>query len=140
MCRKSCTFLILMLLVPVAASALQIRWSSGTSDLRLETATRCTLLVASGDGSPLPAEWRLVWATESNALPPLLVQTEPLGGTDTARVCTVDLATSSLQALAHDLTVTFCSAGTTTGAFARYAFDIPAGTRVDCPHSSDQRS
>ena len=59
-------FLFLLLLIPRASSAIELRWSSGASELTFASATRCTLVVQadSVEGS-LPSEWRLLWVTDS---------------------------------------------------------------------------
>src|SRR5262245_60462942 len=61
--RLASMLAIAALVLPCSARAIQLHWSSGTTDLTFSVATRCTLVVESdaGEGG-LPAEWRLLWA------------------------------------------------------------------------------
>src|SRR5262249_26958662 len=64
--RRNSWVLLLTLLVPHASSALQLRWSSGATDLSFSSATRCTLVVqADSAETRLPSEWRLLWVADS---------------------------------------------------------------------------
>src|SRR5215212_9534159 len=61
--------LLLMVLLPHTASAFQLRWSNGSTDLTFESATRCTLVVQADSAEvALPSEWRLQWVADSLAM------------------------------------------------------------------------
>src|SRR5213083_776043 len=56
-------------LVPGVSSALQLRWSSGPTDLTFATASRCTLVVqADSAEAMLPDQWQLLWLADSSGV------------------------------------------------------------------------
>ncbi len=65
--RRIPLFSVLCLaIVPAAAQAIQLHWSSGAVNLTFTEATRCTLVVQADSAEvTLPAEWQLLWVADS---------------------------------------------------------------------------
>lgn len=119
--------LLVMLLLPHTASALQLRWSNGSTDLGFESAARCTLVVQADSAEvTLPSEWRLQWVADSLAIQ--FVAMDSLGACllDQAQVSRIDVPATSADSAAHQITAQFCSAGEPAVA-ALQVVDLPAG-------------
>ena len=65
--RRACWSLALSIIAfPNTCSAIQLHWSSGSTDLTLSEATRCTLVVQADEAEGrLPVQWRLLWTADS---------------------------------------------------------------------------
>jgi hypothetical protein len=60
------TPLVLVIAVGSAAPAVatSLHWSGGSTDLALQAAAPCTLLVTRSPGESWPPEWHLIWVAE----------------------------------------------------------------------------
>lgn len=115
--------LLLMLLVPCTSSALQLRWSSGATDLSLTSATRCTLVVqADASEGRLPAEWRLLCVTDSCEIQLLLQACEQ----DVAQLASISSPPSLARLAENRVDAQFCSSGSGAVSTAWYVFDMSA--------------
>ena len=86
--------LLMLLLVARPSSALQLRWSSGASDLSFAAATRCTLVVqADPEEGSLPPQWRLLYVVENCDLCPVPIAPETGCQQSVAEVTSVDMPT-----------------------------------------------
>ena len=69
--RGTYRYALLALLVSVAgpAAALQLHWSTASTELTFTSATRCTLVIqADAAEGRLPPEWRLLWVADSSSI------------------------------------------------------------------------
>ena len=118
--------LLVMLLLPHAASALQLRWSNGSTDLGFESATRCTLVVqVTSAGATLPAEWRLQWVADSLGIQFVAMDSLDACLLDQAQVTGIDPPATSADSAAHQVTAHFCSEGD-PATVALQVIDLPA--------------
>jgi len=121
--------LVLMLLLPTESSALQLRWSSGTTDLTFTAATRCTLVVqADSAEAVLPGEWRLLWLADSSGVN--FVATDSAAGCQvtTAQVSAIEPPATAADSAANQITAHFCSSGEDRATEARWILDQPGGS------------
>lgn len=128
---RSAWLLALALLIPGESAALQLRWSTGASDVVATTATRCTLVVQadSSEGGGLPAEWRLLWVADSLSVQFVSEDTSLACAEDEARTSTIDGPASSGDLAANLITAHFCSDGSSSALVARHIVDLPANGR-----------
>jgi hypothetical protein len=120
--------LALSIAFPSAAHSLDLVWSSGSRDIVVESASRCTLLVRTdGVGEQLPGEWRLVWTATADSSEPLAFLTGP-PTSGIADVCTVAGGPTVEHMLAGVDTVFHCSPDQQgRAAVARYVLQIAGG-------------
>jgi hypothetical protein len=119
-----------LLLVPTAAFAIQLRWSSGTDTLTSTEAIRCTLLVnPSGEEQALPAEWTLTWVADGVS-PVFVVPDPPMCTSETAHVFAIDHPGTAADSAANLLTAHFCSVSSGIGVAAVMILDLPQGIRA----------
>jgi hypothetical protein len=118
-----------MLLVPGSSSALQLRWSTGSSELAFISATRCTLVVQADLAEDrLPAEWRLLWVADGLSIQFIAADSLEACLLDEAQVSRIDAPTTAADSAANLLTAYFCSdGGPAIG--AQQVVDLPAGGR-----------
>jgi len=118
------------LLMPLSANALQLRWSTGETELTFESARLCTLVVEADETlGQVPYEWRVLWATDGCPLRPLTKNPQLQGDGNKADVCGVEWPKSASEVAANMSTAHFCSDGTDPATTARVVFDIPGGCR-----------
>jgi hypothetical protein len=119
----------MLLFIPRPASAIELRWISGATNLEFTQAARCTLVVASGSSeTSLPGEWRLLWLADSAGVQ--FVADSLLACTiDTARVSTIAPPATPADSAANLATAEFCAANGTTAATAYYVLDQPGGSQ-----------
>lgn len=118
--------LLLMLLVPGTSSALQLRWSTGATDLGFASATRCTLVVeADSAETRLPSEWRLLWVADSLAIQFVAMDSLEACLLDEAQVSRIDGPATAADSAANQITAHFCSEGSPT-TIAQQILDLPA--------------
>lgn len=119
-----------LLLIPQTASPLQLRWSSGASDLTFSEATRCTLVVQADLGeSRLPPEWRLVWTADSAGINPVPLAPGASCADDVAEVTSVSLPSTAAEIAENLLTARYCSASSQPATTAWFVLDLPGGKR-----------
>jgi hypothetical protein len=118
--------LLLMLLFPHTSSALQLRWSNGSTDLNFTSATRCTLVVqAESAERRLPAEWRLLWIADSLSIQFVAMDSLAACLLDEAQVSRLDAPATAAESAANQITAHFCSEGS-PAAIAQQLVDLPA--------------
>ena len=119
--------LLVMLLLPHTASALQLRWSNGSTDFSFESATRCTLVVqADSAEATLPSEWRLQWVADSLGMQFVAMDSLEACLLSEAQVSGIEGPATSADSAAHQVTAHFCSAGHPAMA-ALQVVDLPTG-------------
>lgn len=122
--------LALMLLFPGTSFALQLRWSTGSTDLSFTSATRCTLVVrADSTEVTLPGEWRLLWLADSSGVNVVAVDSSAACQATTAQVSTVEVPTTTADSAANQITARFCSAGQGRATEARFILDQAVGSK-----------
>jgi len=122
--------LVLMLLVPYTSTALQLRWSTGSTELSFTSATRCTLVVqADSAEGRLPAEWRLLWVADSSSIQFAATGSLEACLLDEAQVSRIDGPTTAADSAANQITAHFCSDESNTATVAQQVVDLPAGGR-----------
>jgi hypothetical protein len=120
--------LALSVALPTAAYSFEMVWSSGSSNIVVQSASRCTLLVrANGVGERLPSEWRLVWTATADSIEPLAFLTgTPTSGI--ADVCTLAGGPTIEHMLAGVDTMLHCDPVPGERAtVARYVLQVAAG-------------
>ncbi len=127
--RRRLLFLIALalLLVPSAASAIQLHWSSGSSAISFTAATRCTLVVqADSAEASLPNQWRLLWAADSSGVQFVAVDSALACQADTAKVSSIDGPGTPEDSSANLITAHFCSDPSSGATLAYYQLDLAA--------------
>src|SRR6266487_3881283 len=117
---------LMLMLAPRPASALQLRWNSGATDLNFTSAIRCTLVVqADVNEGKLPASWRLIWVASGCSIQPIAL--DPLAAClgDIAQVDAVAPPATPADSAEHTSVALFCSAPTGTASTAFYMLDLP---------------
>jgi hypothetical protein len=126
------TFAIILLLLcfPVPSRAIQLRWSSGATELTFSSATRCTLVVqADSSEQRLPSEWRLLWAADSScSILPLALDPEAACLEEIAQVAEVVAPATPADSAANQTIAHFCSEGSDAASIAYFILDLPAGS------------
>lgn len=121
--------LVLMFLLPCESSALQLRWSTGTTELSFTAATRCTLVVqAESTETRLPSEWRLLWVADSLAIQFVTADSLEACLFDVAQASRIDPPATGADSAANQITAHFCSDGA-LAVIAEQIVDLPAGGR-----------
>ena len=130
MSRSTRLLFLLLGLFPHPAKAFRLEWSTGSTSLSFNSATRCTLVLqADAAETQLPSEWRLLWVADTLAIE-FVPEEVPAGcPSDTALVLSVVGPTTKADSIANLVTERFCSAGGTPASIARYVFDIAASGR-----------
>lgn len=122
-----------LLLVPVAAHALQLHWSSGADTLTFADPTRPILVLrADSTEATLPPEWRLLWVGDSTEVQVVELDSLEVCEGDTAQVYGVDGPSTPEDSTAHLVTAHFCSGGSNAPEQAVYQLDLPAWGRGKC--------
>lgn len=130
MCGARWYPLLLMLLVPGTSFALELRWSSGSTDISYTSATRCTLLVqANSTGSRLPAEWRLLWVADSSAVGFVEMDSTEACLLADAQVFRIDGPVTAADSASNMIVEQLCSLGSSAATVAKQVVDLPASGR-----------
>jgi hypothetical protein len=119
---------VLLLLISQPSSAIQLKWSTGATDLTVSQNTQAMLIVqADSVEGALPNSWRLQWTADS-----LGVQFSPFEQAclvDTAKVDSIAPPSTPADSAANQITAFFCSSGSSNAATAYFLADLPAGGR-----------
>lgn len=108
------------------ASALDLRWSSGASNLNFSITTRCTLEVQADSGAAhLPPDWRLLWVADGWEFAAV-----PRGDTSAcssgpSQVVTSRLPTDPAEITAHRTDILLCSTAASAPPLAQVVLDLP---------------
>jgi hypothetical protein len=125
---RYCYALLMLLLAPRLASAIQLHWNDGTTSRTFTEATRCTLVVqADSIEQHLPSEWRLLWAADSTTdVNPIPLSEQSACVEAVAQISAVDEPATSADSAAHLRTAHFCSdENEPLATTARYMIDLP---------------
>lgn len=130
---RATILVVLMLLaattIPGSAKAIQLRWSSGSSDLSVPTNSRVTLIVqADSSESVLPDSWRLQWTADSSGIAFVAPDSTYACLTDTAKVALIDPPLTPADSAANLITAHFCSYGQPSSAIAYWTLDLAGGS------------
>jgi Glycosyl hydrolases family 32 N-terminal domain len=127
--RKPALLVSLILLVPHVAPALELVWSTDSTNVSASQPTRAVLVLrASPSEASLPGSWQLVWVADSSGVHAAPARSGAACNSDTAVVETFATATRADSA-ANRLTAQFCSAGSGIARAACLTLDIVAGSR-----------
>ena len=98
-------YLLLMLLFASRPSfAIQLHWSSGATTLSYTSATRCTLVVqAEPAEARLPAEWRLLWVSDSLPVQFVVVDSLEACLDENAQVFRIEGPATAAEIAVHDI-------------------------------------
>ena len=115
--------------MPQAAFALQLYWTSGSTNLNFTGATRCTLVVEATPAAILPSEWRLLWVADSSAVE--FVPMDSVGACllEEAQASRIHGPATSADSAANQITALFCSDGNGEATVAWQVVDLSAGGR-----------
>jgi hypothetical protein len=123
-------FAVLILLVPQAAFALQLRWSQGSTDLSVSQDTRAVLIVEADSAEvTLPSQWRLLWTADSSGIQFVALDSALACQTDTARVSTIDPPLTPADSTANQITAHFCADGSSPASIAYWLLDLIGGSK-----------
>ncbi|HET9233854.1 MAG TPA: S8 family serine peptidase, partial [Candidatus Eisenbacteria bacterium] len=119
--------LMWLFLIPGAAHALDLAWSTGERNAVVQEARACTLLVTSGNSEvSLPQAWHLSWTARSTLDVPFDFRITPPTSTE-AGVCDVRPALSAASILSHADTVVHCGDAGGARNLAKYVIRVEAG-------------
>lgn len=126
--RPSLLLLLTFLLLPQAATAIQLHWADGSTDITTSSNTQALLVVqADSVEMTLPNSWRLQWTADSLGVQ--FSAFDPNGAclVDTAKVDSIIPPQTPADSAANLMTATFCSSGAQSAASAYYLVDVPGG-------------
>ncbi len=125
--RRIPWLLVLMLLAPCTSSALQLRWSSGSTELTFTSATRCTLIVqADSAETRVPSQWRLLWVADSSSVEFVAIDSLEACLLDEAQVSRIEGPATAADSAANQITAHFCSVESNPAIAAQQVLDLPA--------------
>ena len=117
--------LLVALLVPASARAIQLHWNPGGTDLTVTQNTQAVLLVQADSGEvALPPQWRLLWTADSSGIQFAAMDSAIACLTDTARVAAIDVPLTPADSAANQITAHFCSLGSELATTAYFLVGI----------------
>ena len=133
--RLSRARLALALLLPILTftappvRAIQLRWSTGATDLTVSENTQAVLIVqADSAEATLPNSWRLLWTADTSLVQISAADSSTACSTDTARVYEVDPPSTPADSAANQVTAHFCSSGSAAAPTAYFLVDLVGDT------------
>jgi len=131
---RATIFAALMLLAAIAnpgpAKAIQLRWSSGSTDLSVPTNSRVALIIqADSSESFLPRSWRLQWTADSSGIAFVAPESAYACLADTAKVASIDPPLTPADSAANLITAHFCSYGQNCASSAIWTLDLVGGSK-----------
>jgi hypothetical protein len=114
-------------LVPDLARAIQLRWSSGTTDLSVLQNTQAVLILQADSAEVLPNSWTFQWTADSLGLSFSAFEATSACLVDTAKVDSLALPSTLADSAANLVTAYFCSYGSSNAASAEFTANLPAG-------------
>lgn len=115
---------------PGPAKAVQLRWSSGATDLSVPTSSRVTLVVqADSSESILPDSWRLQWTADSSGIRFVAPESTYACLADTAKVSSIDPPLTPADSAANLITAHFCSYGQSAASTAFWTLELVGGSK-----------
>lgn len=131
---RATLFAALMLLAATVNSrpsrAIQLRWSSGSTDLCVPANSRVTLIVhADSTESILPNSWRLQWTADSSGITFAAPESTYACLADTAKVESLDPPLTPADSAANLITAHFCSYGQAAASVAFWTLELVGGSK-----------
>lgn len=115
---------------PGPARAIQLRWSSGSTDISVPTSSRVTLVVqADSLESILPDSWRLQWTADSSGITFIAPESTYACLADTAKVASIDPPLTPADSAANLITARFCSYGQSAASTAFWTLELVGGSK-----------
>lgn len=111
------------------ARAIQLRWSTGTTDLTVNQNTQAVLVVQADSAEvTLPNSWRLQWTADSSGFG--FTPFEPYQAclADTAKVDSILAPQTPADSAANAITAYFCSAGSGSATVAYWLVEVVGGS------------
>ena len=131
--RWTRTFALLVVLVPLlpgTAHAIQLKWSSGATDLSFASDTLCRLVVQADSAEvTLPGSWRLQWVADSSGIQFSALDPTLACLADTAKVDSIAPPSTPADSTANQVTAYFCSAGSSLASTAYFLVDLVGGSK-----------
>lgn len=127
--RRIQWLLALVLLVPQSSIALQLHWSSGSTDLTVAENTRAPLVVQADSAETLPASWVLNWTADSSGIRFVALDSLLACFADTAKVDSIWGPSTPADSAANRTTAHFCSAGSGSAGIAYFMLDLVGGSK-----------
>ncbi len=116
-------------LVPAPARAIQLRWSTGATDLTVSQDTQAVLVVQADSAEvTLPNTWRLQWTADSLGVQFSAFDPNFACLVDTAKVDSIVPPQTPADSAANQITAYFCSAGSNNATTAYFLADLDAGS------------
>lgn len=131
---RATLFAVLMLLAailnPGPSTAIQLLWSSGSTELSVPVNSRVTLIVqADSAESVLPDSWRLQWTADSSGITFVAPESTYACLADTAKVASIDPPLTPADSAANLITAHFCSYGQNSASSAIWTLDLVGGSK-----------
>ncbi len=128
MCRIR-WFIALVLLVPQISFALQLRWSTGATDLTFSQNTHALLVVQADSAESLPASWVLQWIADSSGVHFMVLDSTQVCRGDSAQVDSISPPSTAADSVANLITAYFCSVSGPSVPVAYYQVELVGGSR-----------
>ena len=120
---------LLAAVVPHAARAIQLHWSSGATDTSFTADMRCMLVVQADSAEvTLPPSWRVMWTADSSRIQFTALDSLAACQTDTADVSRIDPPSTPADSAAGQITAHLCSAGEPMASTAYFLVDLVGGS------------
>lgn len=120
----------ILAVLPNTSGAIQLHWSSGTTNLSFSQDTRATLIVqADSAEATLPGQWRLLWTADSSGIQFVAPESLIACQTDTAKVSAIDPPNTPADSAANQITAHFCSDGEASATIAHWTVDLIGGSQ-----------
>ena len=121
------SLLSLFTFVAHPARAIQLRWSTGATDLYMSQNTQAILVVqADSAEATLPNTWRLQWTADTSLVEFSAFEPNSACLVDTAKVDSVAQPSTPADSAANQVTAYFCSSGSTNATTAYFLVDLTA--------------
>lgn len=129
--RATLLFVILLVVecvVPDPARGIQLRWSTGATDLTVSQQTQAVLVIQADSAEvALPSSWRLQWTADSLGLQFSAFDPSSACLADTAKADSIAPPSTPADSAANMITAWYCSSGGTNASIAYFLADLPGG-------------
>lgn len=112
--------------VPDSARGIQLRWSTGATDLTVSQHVQAVLVIQADSAEvTLPNSWRLQWTADSLGLQFAAFDPGTACLADTAKVDSLAPPSTPADSAANLITAWFCSSGNTNASIAYFLANLP---------------
>lgn len=129
--RATLIFVVLLVvecLVPESARGIQLRWSTGSTDLTASQDTQAVLVIQADSAEvTLPNSWRLQWTADSLGLRFTAFDPSSACLADTAKADSIAPPSTPADSTANLITAWYCSSGSTNASVAFFLANVPGG-------------